>query len=447
MNFKILANDAQHKQFECTILLSNLPATVRDNIADKTALGKYIFSLSPVIVESNHGIGIHTSVEASDANQQTFVLSIPNKTWYRNYNVVLNWLGQIFPLELHTEIKTVIDGLDTFYGHTPNSLIKPYRAVIHPHLTLLKTLKPQSPWGELEHYVIEDDFEQFKTALAETKQYDMHFVGVVAAELGHEDILRHMLDEQKISVNPEIIENEFKSEYTLLHAAARSGYVHLVRALVVEYKAEVNAIDSNGKTALHFAVLEGHWDIAAYLIENTDIDLNAVMTHQKQKYTALQVAQMLVNYNGNKNAKRIADYLARKYQVILDEATQSDQFSYTFFEAKQSNELGFYENIILGMFLAKTEHFSSFAAQFRAIFGNYNKNIIQEFHQCLLTAKTDSEQFVKNYLFVLSKYTLVVKLQENLKKYILQEDDYSSRIIYLTESLKLEVADDDRADI
>lgn len=414
-------------------------------LKDKSLLAKYLFSLLPAIDENNHGVDIRLLAEESDATQQIFILTIPNKTWYKNHDLILKWLAVIFPQVVHAEITKVIDGLDTFYSDTPNSWIKSYRAVIHPHLSLLKKIKPQ-PWGELEHYVIEDDFERFKEVLEETKAYDMQFVSVIAAELGHEDILRHMLDTQKIAVNPEVIENEFKAEYTLLHAAASSGYLHLAKALIVEYKAEVNVVDASGKTALHFAVLEGHWDIVAYLIENTDIDINAVMTHQRQKYTALQLARLLIN-SGNKNAKRIADYLGRKYQVILDEATQSDQFSYTCFEAKQSTVLGFYENVILGMFISKVDYYSSFAAQFRAIFGNYNKNIIQEFHLCMLTAKTDSEKFVENYLSLLQKYSLVSKLQENLNKYIYNDDNFSSRIMYLMETLRIDVNDDDDANI
>ena len=59
-----------------------------------------------------------------------------------------------------------------------------------------------------------------------------------------------------------------------LHAAARDGDLSAVKALLHE-GADVNARDTKGNTALHFAALKGHATVVEVLLAAHNIDVNA----------------------------------------------------------------------------------------------------------------------------------------------------------------------------
>ena len=66
-----------------------------------------------------------------------------------------------------------------------------------------------------------------------------------------------------------------------------NGHVDVAKVLI-QNGADVNAVDWNKWTALHFAAWEGHVDVAKVLIQN-GADVNAV---DENKFTALhRVAQ------------------------------------------------------------------------------------------------------------------------------------------------------------
>ena len=57
--------------------------------------------------------------------------------------------------------------------------------------------------------------------------------------------------------------------------AANSGYLDVVKALVSEFKADVNACTVSGETALHIAAHNGHMYIVKALVSEFKADVNA----------------------------------------------------------------------------------------------------------------------------------------------------------------------------
>jgi ankyrin repeat protein len=59
----------------------------------------------------------------------------------------------------------------------------------------------------------------------------------------------------------------FAQHQTLLHCASKKGYFDLVRLLVVQRSANMDLVDLNGNSALHFAAFGGHIPIVNYLLK------------------------------------------------------------------------------------------------------------------------------------------------------------------------------------
>ncbi|CAF2615292.1 unnamed protein product [Rotaria sp. Silwood2] len=59
----------------------------------------------------------------------------------------------------------------------------------------------------------------------------------------------------------------FAQRQTLLHCASKKGYCDLVHWLVEQRMANMDLVDFNGNTALHFAAYGGHTDIVDYLLK------------------------------------------------------------------------------------------------------------------------------------------------------------------------------------
>ena len=102
-----------------------------------------------------------------------------------------------------------------------------------------------------------------------------------AAEKGHLNIVNLL-----IQYNADIHALDSHGD-TALDTAARSGHVGIVKVLI-QNGADVNAVDKNKSTALHGAAGEGHVDVVKVLIQN-GADVNAV---DKEKWTALHNAAM-----------------------------------------------------------------------------------------------------------------------------------------------------------
>jgi ankyrin repeat protein len=95
----------------------------------------------------------------------------------------------------------------------------------------------------------------------------LHF----AAWDGHVEIVRLLCD-RGADVEARTYDNIFRPGSRPLHYAARSGHISVVKELIEERNAEINARDSNGRTALGFARQRNKPDIAAYLISHGGIE-------------------------------------------------------------------------------------------------------------------------------------------------------------------------------
>ena len=83
---------------------------------------------------------------------------------------------------------------------------------------------------------------------------------IMAAELGHQDIVRFFIEEAGIDVNS----RTEKTQETALHAAAYKNQLAIVEYLVCK-RIDINAENANGATALTLAASNGFVDIVAYL--------------------------------------------------------------------------------------------------------------------------------------------------------------------------------------
>ena len=75
-----------------------------------------------------------------------------------------------------------------------------------------------------------------------------------------------------------------KEEMDSTSQAAEKGHVDVAKELI-QNGADVNAVNSNKETALHFAAHKGHVEVAKVLIQN-GADVNAV----QKIWTALHIA-------------------------------------------------------------------------------------------------------------------------------------------------------------
>ncbi|USP76322.1 hypothetical protein yc1106_03596 [Curvularia clavata] len=110
-------------------------------------------------------------------------------------------------------------------------------------------------WGD---FAIEWEDRQGHTALR------------IAAEYGHEGIVKALLERDGININV-----KDKDELTPLWAAARRRREGIVRLLVEHQNIDVNARDKDGKSPLWTAARWGHEGIVRLLVENHNIDINA----------------------------------------------------------------------------------------------------------------------------------------------------------------------------
>lgn len=87
--------------------------------------------------------------------------------------------------------------------------------------------------------------------------------------------------------------------FTLLHYAARFDLPEVLQSLLLRNGAEVDAVDSRGRTALHIAVISGHLCVRR-LLQTKEID---VMKVDKARRTALALAYFKQNAEMGKSGK------------------------------------------------------------------------------------------------------------------------------------------------
>ncbi|KKA22960.1 hypothetical protein T310_3011 [Rasamsonia emersonii CBS 393.64] len=69
------------------------------------------------------------------------------------------------------------------------------------------------------------------------------------------------------SIQNDVIERRSVRRMTALHLGASKGHVDAVQALI-DYGADIDAVDGFGRTALHHAALNGHLPVVALLLQN-----------------------------------------------------------------------------------------------------------------------------------------------------------------------------------
>ena len=123
-----------------------------------------------------------------------------------------------------------------------------------------------------------------------------------ASYSGHFEIVQWLLSH---GANPN---GRDKSDvWTALHAAVRYGHVEVSR-LLIQYKADIHAIDSTGETPLHDAVLYNHVDVAQLLLEH-GADVNERYESRDTpllwavKIGRLEAARLLVEHGANIDAE------------------------------------------------------------------------------------------------------------------------------------------------
>ncbi len=88
-----------------------------------------------------------------------------------------------------------------------------------------------------------------------------HFLLYVAAAYGHLNIVRYFIEERKLNVATESINNE-----TPLHLAALNGHLHIVKYLVGTQLVDPTSLDNNHCSPLHNACRSGNVDVVKYLM-------------------------------------------------------------------------------------------------------------------------------------------------------------------------------------
>ena len=57
-----------------------------------------------------------------------------------------------------------------------------------------------------------------------------------------------------------------------LHGAAENGQLEMIKFLAPRFGTKVHDKDGNGRTMLHWAAVNGHHDVARYVIEDFKLD-------------------------------------------------------------------------------------------------------------------------------------------------------------------------------
>ena len=137
----------------------------------------------------------------------------------------------------------------------------------------------------------------------------------MAAEKGHAEVVRYLID-AKVGA---------KDLRRSLRCAAGQGHIDVVKILVEDGHADVNAADSDGEAPLHYAARAGRVNVVEYLIdkgatldaENRYIEVHATYAvpygvepeilynstplHMAAEYGQLEVVQLLIQHGANIN--------------------------------------------------------------------------------------------------------------------------------------------------
>jgi len=133
----------------------------------------------------------------------------------------------------------------------------------------------------------------------------LHF----AVENGHVEIVRYLVEEKGID-----IKGENRDDWAVLHLAARGG-LEMVRYLVEEHGLDPNAKGAGDSTALHWAASSGYIDMVRYLVEEHGLDPNA---KHRSGYTAF-------HYAAENGHVEIVEYLIKEKGFHINSITTENR--------------------------------------------------------------------------------------------------------------------------
>ncbi|KAI2492671.1 serine/threonine kinase [Fragilaria crotonensis] len=107
----------------------------------------------------------------------------------------------------------------------------------------------------------------------------------VASEFGHVEVVRALLQNNKVDVNLRRTDDGT----TALYVASQNGQLEVVRELLRNNKVDVNLQHTCGSTALYMASQNGHVEVVRELLQNNKVDVNLQRTDDGGT-TALYIA-------------------------------------------------------------------------------------------------------------------------------------------------------------
>ena len=111
------------------------------------------------------------------------------------------------------------------------------------------------------------------------------------------------------SLSGEVLAKDKDAYTALLHSSCERGYVGIVKTLVTEHKADVNARTDSGDTPLTLAARDGHDNVVHALLSDSQCLVDAkgqdgyTALHYSCRYGHVDIARTLVNHKANVNAK------------------------------------------------------------------------------------------------------------------------------------------------
>lgn len=135
----------------------------------------------------------------------------------------------------------------------------------------------------------------------ETEGFDGRTPLHLAAENGHLEVAKSLL-----AAGTDVDRRNCNNRYSALDFAAARGHINVLRLLLAQRGASVNAADSNGRTALHNAAFYNHSDAIDLLVgvgaivEACDVD-GWTPLHHASYNGAAEATTALLNHGANKN--------------------------------------------------------------------------------------------------------------------------------------------------
>ena len=168
----------------------------------------------------------------------------------------------------------------------------------------------ESGHNDILSYLLSESIGFDKNELTSHGSHILH----LAAYRGKESTVKFIIDKYDISVDIRTT----NSKCTPLILAARNGHLDIVKLLIEEYNAEINAFDYSGSTALHRASGWNQPHIIEYLVCDAGADME--IKRNDDGYTSLMLS---VYYNKWESVQCLLDLGANIENISFDECTAS----------------------------------------------------------------------------------------------------------------------------